>query len=98
MSSGHTPGPWHIHDQDDGLAIVLDGPVDLEICSVSTRRKEADANARLIAAAPDLLALLTKICDRSAGPFETSAIPLSKVPSALIDEARAAIKKTRGAK
>jgi hypothetical protein len=55
----HTPGPWDIHDPSGGGSsnnwICADG---LYIAEVDGEREEADANARLIAAAPDLLAAL----------------------------------------
>ena len=61
----HTPGPWHSegYPRYVGPTVVSpDGPV----CAISTGpldrtlpRMPAAANARLIAAAPDLLNLLT---------------------------------------
>jgi len=60
MSEKHTPGPWCISSDDEG-AYVVD---ELGITLVATAphnegasgRAEADANARLISAAPELLA------------------------------------------
>ncbi|HFF6210396.1 hypothetical protein ACSMEB_08310 [Stenotrophomonas maltophilia] len=73
MSSKHTPGPWAVHDhptdpnQFGHHVTTVDG---LTICSVTYQlpvqtakgAKEATrvANARLIAAAPELLAALVK--------------------------------------
>ena len=58
----HTPGPWHIHTepQPHGCPIVGNGRgLMLAMLSHSVnypnQRDEANANARLIAAAPDLL-------------------------------------------
>lgn len=54
----HTPGPWDVQDPLGGGPnewIFADG---LYIAEVDGEREEADANARLIAAAPDLLAAL----------------------------------------
>lgn len=57
MNSNHTEGPWHT----DGLAVVGPSP-ELEICicrvDADIKRFEANANAALIAAAPDMLAAL----------------------------------------
>lgn len=65
MPSQHTPGPWEWADDPLGSAIVKSGECD--ICDVlrsalprrdytaDSRRDECVANARLIAAAPDLL-------------------------------------------
>ena len=50
----HTPGPWHVEDGQsiyakDGACVRL-----IAKCHAG-HREERDANARLIAAAPDLL-------------------------------------------
>lgn len=52
--SGHTPGPWHV--DDDGAIRTRDGR-DV-VAAFDHRVVVADADARLIAAAPDLLAAL----------------------------------------
>ena len=58
METEHTPGPWHYTNQ----LIFKDG-----ICIAETFSREtgmdAVANARLIAAAPELLAALQEITD-----------------------------------
>jgi hypothetical protein len=70
--SGHTPGPWHVGGI--GGATAKAGKTDARrvwaadaaaVCDISTRRllgaksaPEEDANARLIAAAPELLEAL----------------------------------------
>ena len=54
--STHTPGPWLIEPTDTSKAIVTD---DCVICEMAPwddeYQDELEANARLIAAAPDLL-------------------------------------------
>jgi hypothetical protein len=68
MKTTHTPGPWNIihRTQTDGT-IWIQGPTTdesgwREVCSLpywpSRNRELEAANARLIAAAPDLLAAL----------------------------------------
>lgn len=52
MEQQHTPGPWQIGEADDGF-FVANG-VDHDIC----QRVNTSADARLIAAAPDLLEAL----------------------------------------
>lgn len=54
--SPHTPGPWHISPYSSivGIAVYGDGIV---IAGVRADKPTAEANARLIAAAPELLAL-----------------------------------------
>ena len=57
----HTPGPWASHAE---VAGVIYGPDGYQVCTTprTTRREtERDANARLIAAAPDLASALQGI-------------------------------------
>lgn len=71
MSATHTPGPWSTIGQHEvAVCAKLDGFV-APICSaveVGGRRThdEAKANARLIAAAPELLAALQLLYDTGA--------------------------------
>ena len=58
--SEHTPGPWHVGDQIDGCD-QINAHEWIGLASVVTRMDDADndcedgiANARLIAAAPDM--------------------------------------------
>lgn len=65
--SKHTPGPWAISADHGKLWIETSGS-DGTICEIHKRQqggsvyacKEASANARLIAAAPDLLRMVEK--------------------------------------
>lgn len=52
--SKHTPGPWHC-GASNGIHTANGMPY---IAQVNHERSEADANALLIAAAPDMLAAL----------------------------------------
>ena len=52
--SKHTPGPWEMR----GLTIFEPGKVALSIASITQHEPNARANARLIAAAPDILEAL----------------------------------------
>lgn len=56
MNSQHTPGPWKANKWAPGWSVSapLHG---LTVCMLP-ERDNSDANARLIAAAPDLLAAL----------------------------------------
>ena len=92
--SEHTPGPWRAYLLADSTSwFVNSGP--------STQRNEveiqlpahwasAEANARLIAAAPDMLAALERALDclTTESPFASG--------SPLDGEIRAAIAKARG--
>jgi len=59
----HTPGPWtHDEAQDFRICVFTEGPED-PICDVrchdgSSSGEHGEANARLIAAAPELLSAL----------------------------------------
>ena len=70
----HTPGPWRIYKRTDRADIQIEhtksgntdaSPFNQGICDMSefecrARPEEAMANARLIAAAPELLVLLKR--------------------------------------
>lgn len=98
MKSTHTPGPWQVNRKykmsvetcADGQGINL-----IAECSDPDGFRtsgEDQANARLIAAAPELLAALeviTACVDRNGGSVRTIT------PEAII-QARAAIAKARG--
>ena len=56
----HTPGPWRVIEHSTGMLCVV-GDNDKSLCSVGYNRTEGRddiANARLIAAAPEMLAAL----------------------------------------
>lgn len=77
--STHTPGNWHltdrVHDHKDGQVWVVTVFADTNVEwgkiaaeAIAPTREMAIANARLIAAAPDLLAALQLVLrDREAG-------------------------------
>jgi hypothetical protein len=87
LASTHTPGPWHVSEHS---AIEVNAEGARAIVELWRRGNPAQelANARLIAAAPDLLAVLEAI-------VEDSDI-FSTLDESLLAEARAAIKKARG--
>lgn len=69
-TSKHTPGPWVLMPEfhgDHGQYYITDEADGSEIASVTAwigeHRAEAEANARLIAAAPDLLSALVMLRD-----------------------------------
>lgn len=75
----HTPGPWHIGDTNTNFSPKVygaDGYMTAD-CSRIQKRTDAEeqANARLIAAAPDLLAALKSvvaIADRKTVEFDNA--------------------------
>ena len=67
----HTPGPWQAKASLTHWNVTTTGkPRTFNICSVNTDRIEQEANARLIAAAPDLL----NSCGDLVALFEALAI------------------------
>lgn len=66
-----TPGPWRVSEKRGDLIDIRHennepGAMSLNLAQVVARQswlKEAEANARLIAAAPELLAALIKCAD-----------------------------------
>jgi hypothetical protein len=100
--SGHTPGPWIAEEDEtvdsDGTQFESAFPWLIEagtctVAGVSGIGGEAAANARLIAAAPDLLAALRAIADPKAP--DNLGEPLSRLILAQ-EIARRAIAKADG--
>ena len=62
---GHTPGPWHVerHTDYDKDIIIIEPRCMIDNDDVD--QAEAEANARLIAAAPDLLESLVLLVNAS---------------------------------
>lgn len=64
---GHTPGPWAVDEDGDGYQIVTQskgmkpGECKDWIATVHPQTDEAEHNARLIAAAPELLEALKEL-------------------------------------
>ena len=91
MNTQHTPGPWkvtglYVREQDGGLVASIN---DLWH-DQKTPKAEKNANARLMAAAPDLLAAL----EEWVGYVPNST---DEVEQHRIDRARAAIARATGA-
>ncbi len=93
--SKHTPGPWSSQDREKQVSVPLRS-VDCERIGFSVGfvsghlQQEAAANARLIAAAPDLLEVLKTICDEQDTRQGYASVEA-------YDKARAAIKKAEEA-
>lgn len=60
----HTPGPWHVSaGAVDNPRLIVENDLGLSVCALSLRgvqgdTKKMEANAHLIAAAPELLEAL----------------------------------------
>jgi len=86
----HTPGPWNWHGpyMAGGFKVTALDHNDVTMMDIYVKAEtaaEAQANARLIAAAPDLLEALRKIASCE-----------SRFPGDVVDIARAAIAKATG--
>lgn len=68
METKHTPGPWLVFTNPIGVGVCVDAS-DVAHCSgfdSKRSRGEEEANARLIAAAPDMLAALKEFLRHQA--------------------------------
>ena len=83
MNAHPTPGPWRIHDKHVRYTLILAGPdeaaksiVLAEVRDNDARLAtgEAKANAKLIAAAPDLLIACQMIRASSSADFKSSLL------------------------
>lgn len=94
----HTPGPWKQFDgwgSDSRKPIIVDSTPDVGgqcvancICYVAASNDDFAANARLIAAAPELLQALKNLCE---------AVQFVAPGVYCLDEMKAAISKAEGA-
>lgn len=102
MTTNHTPGPWSTHLVDDTVVVIPRRPLPqkFSILGHSEVADEEDfANARLIAAAPELLQALQKLLDLRVAKEELEYLDRgigTKTPNAAWLDARAAIAKARG--
>lgn len=86
----HTPGPW----AREGLRVYVHNRGTIAECPLpqSGGVFEVSSNARLIAAAPDMLAALKEMVDEADGISREHGWPLAS----RLDRARAAIAKATG--
>ena len=94
--AGHTPGPWHTRGAGTERAWVYAGNVAIASARHASGH-DCEANARLIAAAPDLL----EACIEALPYLETTAAELaenydSDDSAPLADRLRAAIAQAKG--
>lgn len=104
MSAKHTPGPWRLIDETgDELAITTDDRMDcncVEIVAVAIGwdeplESEQQANARLIAAAPELLEALLATYEALGISYPLHSSDMDK-RGAVLAKACAAIAKATG--
>ena len=95
MQTKHTPGPWHIGVRTFHAGRDVYGPKGEPVAVADqelTLPEESAANARLIAAAPDLLAALEAL----VGEADLGEVDLDDDDRAKLEQARAAIAKATG--
>lgn len=97
-SNKHTPGPWKFHHEDGFNKIKSDavetGFKDLALVYGGGRFQDANANARLIAAAPDLLEALERLAADYAD--RVTKTQWDQTASLLFNDVRRAINKAKG--
>ena len=104
--SKHTSGPWIVDHEDDDYITQQNVAEDISIAQILPidkggpkgfhRGSETDANARLIAAAPDLLEALIDIADDYEERFDMESPSTNPSMKMVVQAARAAIAKARG--
>ena len=63
MKTNHTQGKWNIQNRGTNVPLYILSE-DKTVIAIVTWRKESEANAKLIAAAPELLENLIRLVDR----------------------------------
>lgn len=93
MNTTHTPSPWFTQ-QSTGL---LRGKNGEHIATIHPVKKEQEANARLIAAAPELLEALQNILSNlDDGAFQITVMDDGEPHAGNLDGIRDLIKKNTG--
>lgn len=85
----HTPGPWDADEEDFSIYQIETSDQIAEVFSHHPP-EELEANARLIAAAPELLEALIELTEYSGGAFCVCDDPH------VMDRVKAVIAKARG--
>ena len=88
----HTPGPWNIQQSDDPNAGLLIKPIPGDVVAECDPLPEMAANARLLAAAPDLYSALLAVMRYWAEDTEEECF----MPASIYDAAHNALKKAEG--
>jgi len=98
LLAGHTPGPWELEtitckSGRNKLALRC---ASHRICDINVFNETDHANARLIAAAPELLAELKSMTLLFKIALLSTTLEIAKQARPLIDKAEAAIAKAEG--
>lgn len=90
MPTNHTPGPWYFACDADGTMVTDDTGAQIAMWPPQGGTVEQCANARLIAAAPELLAVLKDI-GKFTGEGSMYTTPWQDIVRSIGEKARAAI-------
>jgi len=95
-AKAHTPGEWYVGHDEVGQGLLVFSPEGAAVANCGfrhgTKRSEAEANARLISAAPDLLKALEAVRQS----ILDDARPMTNRQHDAIVKADTAIRKARG--
>ncbi len=94
----HTPGPWFVNGHENYTKYVearIGGGLLQEVaaCGPTEQQEQQEANARLMAAAPELLEALQGMIEVYGGQYNDDCLSKSSTELELIQQARAAIAK-----
>ncbi|EOZ4779694.1 hypothetical protein ACSQPN_006131 [Pseudomonas aeruginosa] len=93
----YTPGPWDYwsgyNPVDELEAQITTEDGDIVIASYNRQIPEGEANAKLLAAAPELIEALQGMLEVYGGQYNDDCLPKSSSELDLIQQARAAIAK-----
>jgi hypothetical protein len=95
----HTPGPWSIVEYGDGDSLVIHAGDDWRVCFMATpgespgAMQRIEANARLIASAPELLEALKELLQTVDAQYRAGL----RWDPETVERARAAIAHATGA-
>lgn len=94
-ATSYTPGPWTVEHDGQSLPIIM---ANAEIVALAreTKQRNEKLNARLIAAAPDLLAALEELTGIVQGALDDTNLHGLGMDSFTLQPARAAIAKALG--
>ena len=97
--SNHTPAPWLLFDTDKRFVYALNeygtNVFQAHVCGPNTKMEELEANARLIAAAPELLEALVNAGNLLHG-MELRGMITHMDDIAIVEAVRASIAKAKG--
>lgn len=97
--SKHSAGLWRLHDtiKECIISDTPGQPYSTTICECSGYKEAREANARLIAAAPELLEALQALMSIEVNGHELQdRLQFSTPGRAILDQCRAAINKAKG--